>query len=307
MATTRPSVAIVVLNWNGWRDTLPCLESLAGLRYSNTWVIVVDNGSTDESAEVIGREHPQATLLTNGENLGYADGNNVGIKWALNGGANYVMLLNNDTIIAPDAVDLLVEAVEADPEVGVAGPTVYYHEDPERIWSAGGVVNWQRGSTHMVGLDQVDQGQFGGAPRRVDFVTGCAMLVDRATLERAGLLDGRFFMYYEEAEWCLRASKAGAGIVHVPRAKVWHKISAQRQAASPRVHYYMSRNRLLFLRRSGAGASAWAHVAFEYARTLASWSLQPRWRHKRAQRDVMLRAIADFFRGRFGRAELATG
>lgn len=305
MASIRPKVALVVLNWNGWPDTLACLESLQALQYPNVWVIVVDNASTDGSVEIIARAFPEVTLIRNEDNLGFADGNNMGIRAALAGGADYVMLLNNDTTVAPDMVDRLVEAVEAEPGGGVAGPTIYYHAEPNRVWSAGGTIDWRLGNSAMLGLNEIDAGQFGVAPRRVDFVTGCALLADRATWERAGLLDGRFFMYYEETEWCVRASRAGARIVHAPLAKVWHKIAPDGRADSPRVHYYMTRNRLLFLRRAGVSALTWVRVAFDYARTLASWSLRSRWRHKRAQRDVMLQAIADFLQGRWGWVDVA--
>jgi GT2 family glycosyltransferase len=136
----------------------------------------------------------------------------------------------------------------------------------------------------------------------VDFVTGCAMLVKRIALEKTGRLDERFFAYYEEAEWCVRARRAGFDIVHVPQAHVWHKIHVAAQADSPLVHYYMTRNRLLFLKASRAGLRAWLHTLFaEYLRTLVSWSLQPKWQDKQRQRRVMLQAIADAWRGHWGK------
>jgi GT2 family glycosyltransferase len=154
----------------------------------------------------------------------------------------------------------------------------------------------------MVGLDEQDQGQFGQVPRTVDFVTGCAILVRRAVLEQAELLDERFFAYYEETEWCVRASRAGFKIVHVPLAHIWHKISPAAQADSSLVHYYMTRNRLLFLKATGAGLRAWFHTLLaEYLRTLTSWSLRPKWRGKQVQRNAMLKAIVDFQRGQLGR------
>jgi GT2 family glycosyltransferase len=120
----------------------------------------------------------------------------------------------------------------------------------------------------MVGLDEPDEGQRGAEPRGVDFVTGCALLVRRTVMEQVGLLDERFFAYYEETEWCVRARRAGFKIVHVPQAYIWHKISPPSQANSPLVRYYMTRNRLLFLKAAEAGIRAWAHTLFaEYLRT----------------------------------------
>jgi GT2 family glycosyltransferase len=301
-----PQVAIIVLNWNGLNDTLDCLESLACLDYPNYEFVVVDNGSTDGSVPVIRERFPGVTIIENGENLGYSGGNNVGLRYAIAQGADYALLLNNDTIVDPTFLRILVDAAETDPLIGMAGPTIYYHERPDVIWSAGGGIDWQRGSTRMVGLDERDQGQFGAEPRAVDFITGCAMLVRRTVMEQVGLLDERFFAYYEETEWCVRASRAGFKIVHVPLAHIWHKISPATQADSPLVHYYMTRNRLLFLKATEAGIRAWLYTLFaEYLRTLMSWSLRPRWRGKRAQRRVMLQAVGDAWRGHWGKQHIS--
>jgi GT2 family glycosyltransferase len=305
--TKLPQVAIIVLNWNGLNDTLDCLESLDQLGYQGYKVVVVDNGSVDGSVLIIRERFPAVTIIENGENLGYAGGNNVGLRYAMAQGADYALLLNNDTVVEPAFLRILVDAAEAEPALGIAGPTIYYHERPDVIWSAGGAIDWRRGSTWMVGLDERDEGQFGQVPRTVDFVTGCAMLVRRAALEQAGLLDERFFAYYEETEWCVRASRAGFKIVHVPLAHIWHKISPATQADSPLVHYYMTRNRLLFLKVTGAGVRAWLHTLFaEYLRTLMSWSLRPKWWGKRAQRRVMLQAIGDAWCGHWGKQYTAT-
>jgi GT2 family glycosyltransferase len=305
-----PRVVIIVLNWNGLADTLGCLESLARLDYADQVgayeVVVVDNGSTDGSVQAIQAHFPRVPLIENGENLGYAGGNNVGLRYGLRQGADYALLLNNDTEVAPDFLRRLVDAAQADPQVSVAGPTICYYDQPEIIWSAGGAIDWRRGRTRMVGLNERDVGQFGNEPREVDFISGCAMLVRRVILEQVGLLDERFFAYYEEVEWCVRVRQAGSKIVHVPQARLWHKITPKARAASSSVHYYMTRNRLLFLRVTRAGWRAWLHTLFaEYLRTLVSWSVQPRWRGKREQRDAMLKAVVDFQRGRLGRARLS--
>jgi len=301
-----PLVEIIVLNWNGLSDTLDCLTSLQGLDYPNYGVIVVDNGSVDGSVEAIQAQFPAVTLIETGENLGYTGGNNAGLRYTLARGADYVLLLNNDTEVAPDSVSRLVDAAEADPSVGVAGPTIYYYDRPDVIWSAGGAIDWRQGWTHMVGLDESDIGQLGHEPREVDFVTGCALLIKKAVLERVGLLDDRFFAYYEETEWCVRIARAGYRIIHVPQAKIWHKISPGAQSDSPVVHYYMTRNRLLFLKATGAAVNAWLHTLFaEYLRVLISWSVRPKWRGKKAQRKAMLQAINDAWHGRWGQQSVS--
>jgi len=299
-STNLPPAEIIVLNWNGREDTLACLDSLMRMEYPSFHVTVVDNGSTDGSPDAVRRAFPQVEVLETGANMGYAGGNNRGLERALERGAPYILLLNNDTTVAPDMLTHLAGAVEADPTVGMAGPTIYYADRPEVIWTAGGAIHWGRGETRMMGLDEPDQGQFGTAPREVDFVSGCAMLLRRKVPERVGLLDERFFLYYEEVEWCVRARRAGFRIVHVPRARVWHRICPQAQAESPTVHYYMTRNRLLFLALTGAGWRAWISTIVDNVRTLLSWSVRPRWRHKGPQRRAMVRALADACRGRWG-------
>jgi GT2 family glycosyltransferase len=299
-----PAVSIIVLNYNGREDTLACLRSLEHLTYPNVSVIVVDNASSDGSVDAIRAAHPQMILIETGANLGFTGGNNIGIKHALDHGADYIMLLNNDTIAAPDMLNLMVEVMEADSSIGVTGPMIYYYSSPETIWSAGGQIDWKHGITSMIGVNEEDKSQFGLTPRQVDFVTGCALLVRRNVWEKVGLLDDKFFMYYEETEWCVRASRAGYRIVHVPQAMLWHKISLEERAASPRTYYYMTRNRLLFLHSSQASYKTWAYTLIEYARTFVSWTLRPKWQDRRHLRGTMLRAVRDFSRGRFGQVAL---
>jgi hypothetical protein len=301
-----PRVAIVVLTYNGVEDTLACLGSLERINYPHERyeVVVVDNASSDGTVARVRAEFPTATLIENASNLGFAAGNNVGLRYALEQGFGYVLLLNNDTEVGPDFLGLLVDAAEADSSVGVAGPTIYYHHSPRVVWSAGGIIDWRRGTSAMRGLDKLDQGQF-TAPAEVDFVSGCALLCKSTALRQAGLLDERFFMYYEETEWCVRITRAGFRCLHVPGAHIWHKILPERQAQSPRVAYYMARNRLLFLRATRAPLRAWTHaLILQDLRTLLSLSLRPKWRARRGQRDALLRAWLDFGCGHFGFAEL---
>jgi GT2 family glycosyltransferase len=300
-----PDVAIIILNWNGRDDTLACLASLSHLDYPAYKIIVVDNGSTDDSVIAIRTSYPQITLLETGDNLGYVGGNNVGLEHARTLGVKYALLLNNDTEVAPDFLNLLLQTVEADPHIGVVGPLIYYFDRPKVVWSAGGAINWQQGSTYMIGLNEVDQGQFGPTPHLVDFVTGCALLIKMAVIDQVGVLDPRFFAYYEEVEWCVRVTRAGFSILLVPQAKIWHKISLVAREASPQVHYYMTRNRLLFLKLTSKNILPWLSTVFDYTRTLLSWTVKPKWRHKILQRRAMVRAIADYQRGNFGRVEVS--
>jgi hypothetical protein len=305
--TKKPEVAIIILNWNGLVDTLACLASLSCLDYPDYNLVVVDNASSDDSVAAIRSAYPQVTLIESGDNLGYVGGNNVGLDYARTLGADYALLLNNDTEVSPDFLSLLVEAAEADPAVGIVGPLIYYFDQPERVWSAGGVIDWQRGNTYLLGLNEPDRRQFGSTPFAVDYVTGCALLIKMPVVEQVGLLDPRFFAYYEETEWCARVARAGFKILLVPQAKIWHKISLVAREASPQVHYYMTRNRLLFLKLTKMGLFPWLKTIFDYSRTLLSWTIKPKWRSKAPQRRAMLQAISDYRRGNFGRVEVLNG
>ena len=296
-----PSVLIIVLCYNGVELTLACLESLQRLDYERADVLVVDNASSDGTPTIVRSHFPGVKMVEAGANLGYAAGNNVGLNYMLGHDYDYGLLLNNDTEVAPNFLNSLVAICEQDSTVGVAGPKIYYHDRPQTIWSVGGVIDWRCGGrTYMRGLDSVDSDQF-DAVADVDFVTGCALLVRRAALEQAGLLDERFGMYYEETEWCVRIARAGWRIVYVPGGRVWHKIQPTLQDQSPRITYYMARNRLLFLRLTHASLSTWLYaLLLQDLRTWLSWRLRPRWKWRAAQRTAMVNAWRDFVRNRFG-------
>ncbi len=298
----QPRVLLIILCYNGVSDTLACLQSLQAIDYPREryTILVVDNASSDNTPQAVRAAFPTVTVIETGANLGFAAGNNVGLRYALEHGYDYALLLNNDTEVAPDFLRILVATAEADPNIGVVGPTISYYERPDLIWSAGGRIDWRRGASAMYGSGEPDTGQYSW-PRAVDFVTGCALLCKRAVIERAGLLDERFFMYYEETEWCVRVARAGFTILHVPASRVLHKIPLNARFDKEYLAYYMTRNRLLFLRATRAGLRTWFHaLVLQDLRTYLSLCLRPKWR-KRAGRQGMRQAWIDFWRGRFGR------
>jgi len=297
-------VVVAVPNWNGGDLTLDCLKSLSRVQSPEIQQIVIDNGSVDGSPDAIRAAHPHVGVILIGENQGFAAAANVGLAFARRRGAEYGLILNNDAFVDEDAIRLLVDALDQEPTAAAAGPTIRYAADPERIWSAGGIIDWRRGQTAMAGIDETDEGQFGEQPRPVPFVSGCAILIRLQRLDEVGPFDSRFFAYYEDVEWCVRCRRYGQLILHVPRARAWHRISAAARDASPLVHYYMARNRLLFLRAAKAPAAVWCCALLDDVRTLLTLSLRPKWRGKRAQRDAIWRALTDFSRGRVGRAPL---
>ncbi|MCU0492444.1 MAG: glycosyltransferase family 2 protein [Chloroflexaceae bacterium] len=296
----QPRVAILILCYNGMADTLACLESLRHVEYPQARyeVVVLDNASSDATVEQVRSQFPEVTVIENGANLGFAAGNNVGLRYALAQGFDYALLLNNDTEVVPDLLQRMVEVAEADSTIGVVGPTITYYERPDLIWSAGGSIDWQHGTCVMPEHGQPDLGRRGD-PRAVDFVTGCALLVKRAALKQAGLLDERFFMYFEETEWCVRIARAGFRILQVPTALVRHKIPLNARYDKEYLAYYMTRNRLLFLWATHARWSTRCMAMSQDIRTYLSICLRPKWRN-RPGRVGMREAWFDFWRGRFG-------
>jgi GT2 family glycosyltransferase len=265
-----PYISVVVLNWNGKEDTLACLHSLLELTYPNYRVIVVDNGSTDGSVTAIQTAFASVEVLVNAENLGYAEGNNVGIRHALASGADYIFLLNNDTVVDAALLDELIATAESEPRVGLTGPKIYYYDQPDRLWYAGAKEQWLRRIPATVGLDELDRGQYAQV-RETAFVYGTAMLIRRQVLEEIGLLDKQFFAYHEDADFCMRARQAGYRCMYNPRGVVWHKVSASTRDISHFQDYLRARGRILFFVRHIRGVRFWLVLLYELYRLAKVW------------------------------------
>lgn len=296
--TPQPSVIAVILNTNRREDTLECLASLEKNTYSTHKAIVLDNASSDGSVEAIRSAYPDVEIIQLTENLGYAGNNNVGIKAALGRGADWVFVLNEDTILAPDCLANLVEVGESDPHIGIVGPMVYHYDEPNIIQSAGGSLSRYWDSWH-VAQNEPDQGQI-DKPHRVDFISGCGIMVRRPVIDHVGMLDERFFYYKEETEWCLRARRRGWHIIHVPKAKLWHKGVQRDYRPKPYVTYYKTRNRFLMLAKHRAPLYVWVVTWLQTLRTLTSWTVKPKWRPMREHRNAMWCGMIDFLRRRWG-------
>ncbi len=293
-----PKVISVILNTNRREDTLACLESLRAGSYPNHSGIVLDNHSQDGSVEAIATRFPGVKLIELQDNLGYAGNNNVGIQAAVEQGADWVFVLNEDTILDPGCMARLVEVGERDPAIGVVGPMVYHYDEPDVIQSAGGTLNKKWEGDHL-GKNEPDRGQFSN-PHPVDWISGCAIMVRKSAIEQAGVIDARFFYYWEETEWCVRIGRAGWKIVHVPQAKLWHKGVQRDYKPKPSLTYYDTRNHLLLLSKHNAPLPAWINTWFQILRTITSWSVKPKWRSMAEHRDAMWQGMIDFLRRRWG-------
>lgn len=268
---------IVVLNWNGLADTRALLVTLRDCRAPAGWsiaVTVVDNGSSDGSPAALAAEFPEARLLALPENRRFAGGNNAGLHDALERGADAVMLLNNDTEADPALCERLLLALEQDPGAGAAAPLIYFAPPSPEIWYAGGRCVPALGFAAHRALRTRDDGRF-RAIERTGYLTGCCLLATRAAWQRVGPLDERYFIYAEDADWCLRARAAGFGLLFVPTARLWHKVSSSTGAASHWKIYQRSRANLeLFSRHArGLGRVTWWPAYAAQQAVLAAWLL----------------------------------
>jgi GT2 family glycosyltransferase len=254
-------VNVVVLNWNGWRDTSACLSSLQQLRYPNYHVIVVDNGSSDGSVSRIREQFPTVELIETGRNLGFAAGCNAGITRSLAQGADYVWLLNNDTTVEPFALQGLVDKAISDPRIGAVGSAIYVAADPERLeaWGGGRVNFWLGRSRHL--LEPVSDEQ-------IQFITGASLLLPRTVIEAQGVLDEGFFMYWEDADYCFRLRRAGWTLAVAGQSKVWHKGSASIGRGSATMDTYFNASAARFFRRHAwaPGVPLWTGVSLRLAK-----------------------------------------
>ncbi len=248
---SKPLVWIIILNWNGLEDTLACLESLHQLESTRAEVrvLVIDNGSRGDPSAQIQRRFPKVLTRRLPENIGFAGGCNHGIALALESGADYVLLLNNDTIVDPGFLDPLVGYCLANPSAAIVAPLICYLDQPERVWFAGATINLALGYFQHRHLNH----PISSVPQHpfpTDSVTGCCMLIAAPAIEAIGMFDARLFAYFEDSDLCLRARRQGFQVACVPQSVIWHKESASTRrdlsegTTSPLKHYLVTRNRI---------------------------------------------------------------
>jgi len=307
---TFPKVVIIILNWNNWRDSVACLDSLSRISYTNYEIVLLDNASEDGSVkhlkdyceckttrgtsfagcwegspaikittykakrnengkrkmkEATSLPETWLTLIENDRNDGFCGGNNLAIAYALEKlHPQYLLLLNNDTIVDQRFLEELVIAAESDETIGFAGPTTYYYtgKQTDAIQCAGGVFDLTRGinkplTTLKQGVGQRDQ------IRKVDYVSGVCLLTRKRVIEDIGVLDTRYFAYWEESDWCFRGHKAGYKSVHVPKSKIWHKMDTSKPNAA--YFYYNTRNKFWFIKKNGTKVQYFTTLLFFFA------------------------------------------
>ncbi len=250
MPSRKPRVSIIILNWNSYEVTLDCLLSLQKSDYSNFEIVLVDNGSVDGSPEKLLENAPEIRMMRNAANLGFAGGCNMGMRDALRRGTDYVLLLNNDTIVAPDFLTRLVNVTESDEKIGAASPKVLFFDHPDRLNYAGGEHRPWRLFPKVFGLRQLDDGKYDNICE-VSFLTGCAFLIKAEVIRKIGVLEEIYFHFYEDIEWSLRVLKAGYKTFYVPAAKIWHKehYVTDRNQQNGFIEFNLARANIIFARK----------------------------------------------------------
>ncbi|MCP2605454.1 glycosyltransferase family 2 protein [Candidatus Aminicenantes bacterium AC-335-O07] len=284
-AKMTPKISIIILNWNNYEDTKECLESLGKITYPNYEVIVVDNGSTDGSYERLKEEFFHHIFIRNEENFGFAKGNNMGIKYALKKKVNYILLLNNDTVVDKNFLEPLVKEAEKNEKIGIVGGKIYYYNTPKRIWYAGGKISLIKGGCVHYGAGDIDRGQY-NEPKEVGFVSGCMMLVKTEVFEKVGLLDERYFLGTEDYDFCLKVRRKGYKLFYVPNSIIFHKRGRSYEKFNP-IHFYNGYlSKIIFMRQNFHPIlwSSWYILFFLYGKIIKPWDLKQL--AKRAGREI---------------------
>lgn len=241
----KDKVGVVILNYKVKEKTLRCIRSVLKSDLEEKYIIVVDNNSDDGIEKEL--EKMEVKFIQTGKNLGYSGGNNVGIKYALDMGCNYVFILNPDTVIEEKTLSLLQLSLKSSDDVGIVGPKIYFYNS-SKIWFAGGIFDEDNVYGMHKGVNEVDKGQY-EQRELTDFVTGAAIMVKSEVFEKIGFFDERFFLYYEDLDLCLRAKNVGFKTMYIPEAHVYHENAQSTGLGSSLQDYYITRNRMLLAKK----------------------------------------------------------
>jgi len=242
-----PKVEILLLNYNGLPDTIECLQSVKKIIYPNYELHLIDNCSEGDDVKILKEKYSHLydnLIEVKPKNLGFTGGFNLGVNKLKTGDdLDYFLLLSNDTTVKPDFLNELIKFTEANPEVGVAGPLVFYYHQKDKIYSCGGKLNTFLFSCKFYKFPHKEP------KKNLNFISGCAFLIRKSLIEKIGLLDENFFTYWEETDFCLRVKKAGYSIACVPQSIIYHKVAQSNKYLSKRYIYYMVRNNLLLVKK----------------------------------------------------------
>lgn len=284
-------LSIILVNYKQAGQTIECVRSLEKSSFRDFKAIIVDNESTSESASELRTHCPDAIVLPCGSNLGFAGGNNVGIRYAIESKSDLILLLNNDTIVHENLLETLVNTIQSQKTIGVVGAKVYYEDRRDLLWFAGGRLFIDKALATHRGIQEKDDGLF-DTLQETDFVTGCCLMTKREVIEHIGMLDTGFFLYYEDSDFCIRARDAGYSVLYQPKAVLYHKVSHSTELDSPVYIYFNLRNKILFLKKHSSPAGWIRHLpylSYFYARQFVRLII--RHRNRRAVRAAFLGLI----------------
>lgn len=242
-------VSIILVNYNGYFDTVECIKSLKNIAYDNYEIIIVDNGSTDDYLKLKKTYMQDNVIVINsGSNLGFSGGNNIGIKYAIENKTDYILLLNNDTEVEPDFLNYMVnDCMDSNDNVVVTNKIMYMREK-NKIWYGGGKFNSITSRTIAYGINQEDCKEY-NMPMKVSFASGCCLLIPVGIIESIGLMSEDFFLYCEDTEYCLRIQRAGYEILYEPNSKIYHKVNASTSKITGIQTYYLVRNKMYIVKK----------------------------------------------------------
>lgn len=246
----KDKVSIVLLNYKGLEDTLQCIENLEKIDYDNYEIIIVDNHSEDGSYEILKKRFEHKHVVIEAEvNGGFASGNNLGIKYAVNNGTDFVLLINTDTFVEEDFLKELISCYHRNSTAGIVTSKILYESNRDYIWYAGGEVNLSRFYGYHFGEGERDSSEY-NIEKKISFATGCVMLISSKVIKKVGLFCEDYFMYYEDVDYCVKITEAGYNIYYCPSSIVYHKVSASSGGEeSPFAVKWNTRNRIIFMDR----------------------------------------------------------
>lgn len=258
-------VSIILVNYNGCKDTIECYDSLIQINYSNYHIVIVDNCST-EDIEILYEKCPKAQIIRAEQNNGFSAGNNIGIEYAKRKyNSDFYLLINNDTVVDQDFLSSLVDTSMHYNDKAIVAGKIYYYSNHNKIWSAGG--DYFRKSGLTIQYSGIENGQF-NQRKEITFATGCLLLIPKDILSNVGNLDEQYFLYCEDTDYCQRALDGGYKIIYEPNAVIYHKISASVKYKSFNQEYYMIRNNYFIAKEYGTGISSIIQLSYFYAKQI---------------------------------------
>lgn len=293
------NICIILVNYNGYDDTVECIKSIENSDYDNYKIILVDNGSKDKN-KILNDNYINnaADVIISEENLGFSGGNNLGIKYAQEKyDPEYYLLLNNDTVIIKDTISNLKKGFDFDSKAGIITGKIYYFSEPKTIWAAGGKFNFNTGIADQPELGKIDDGVQYENTCEVSFATGCTMLISKQVINTVGYLEESYFLYAEDTDYCCRVLNAGFKIIYVGKALIYHKVSASTGKQSNMQQYYMFRNNCYIIKKYCN------KPLYGYARRIYRTIKEMKYEHYSLR--VLYKAWRDFHKGIIGKVEIS--